>query len=247
MTEFDKTPIIDLFRSVQGEGSLAGIRTIFIRTSGCNLRCKFKNSICDTAYSSYKPEKGKFTLEQVVDFVKNDSATHICLTGGEPCLYPDFIKWIKMTFPVHHLTVETNGTIPIDEKTAALIDLASISPKMLSSVDPEDSERERRELWIKHSSAPIVKLLQNAKQSQLKYVVASEDDLKEIEKHVHEIEERLGKDTHLNRDCIYLMPACSNLQDMLRVSPIVGDLAVAYSYSFSPRLQYLCWGEKREA
>lgn len=247
MTEFDKTPIIDLFVSIQGEGSLSGIRTIFIRTSGCNLRCKFKNSICDTAYSSYNPEKGKFTLEQIVDFIKRDSATHICLTGGEPCLYPDFIKWVKMTFPTHHLTVETNGTIPIDEKTAALIDLASISPKMLSSVDPEDSERERRELWIKHSSAPIVKLLQNAKQSQLKYVVADEDDLKEIEEHIHEIEERLGNNTYLNKDVIYLMAACSCTKDMLTYSTVAGDLAMKYGYSFSPRLQYLCWGEKREA
>lgn len=247
MTELNKVPIIDLFVSIQGEGSLAGIRSIFIRTSGCNLKCKFKNSICDTPYSSYNPEKGSFTLDQVFNFIENDPSTHIVLTGGEPCLYPDFIRWVKDIFPTHHLTVETNGTIFVGSEIARKIDLLSISPKMISSIDSQDTHKENREKWINQSYESIAKYIESAKQIQLKYVIADEEDIKEAEKHIQKIERQLGDNLLIPKDGIYLMPACSSLEDMLITSPIVGDLAMKYGYSFSPRLQYLCWGDKREA
>lgn len=244
MVEFDKTPIVDLFVSVQGEGGLAGQRSIFIRTSCCNLRCKFKNSICDTPYSSYNPEKGKFTLKNVVDLVSEDPARYIVLTGGESTLYPDFIKWVKMSFPHHHLTLETNGTI-YDKDLIRFVDLWSISPKMLSSIDPEDSSKEIRKALIEKTVNNISMIVENGRDVQLKYVVADEQDVLEALDHVNKIEDCLGE--KMNRDSVYLMPAGSNFEELSKVRPIVGDLAIKYNFSLTDRIHINFWNDKREA
>lgn len=245
---FEKTPVIDLFSSIQGEGSLTGIRHIFIRTSGCNLRCVFKNSICDTEYSSFRPEKSKFSLEDIVKFVRKDPATHICLTGGEPCLYPDFIKWVRMSFPFHHLTIETNGTIFPGEEVAQLIDLASISPKMHSS-NPEHIEGfSRREREIDSSAWNIKNWIDNAKQTQLKYVIAEENNIDEVIDHIHSIEAFFsGSPKRLGGDYVYLMPAGSSFEELCKTRPLVGKLAMEYGLSVTDRIQFNFFGSKREA
>lgn len=250
MITFDKTPIIDAGVVIQGEASLAGRRHILIRVSGCNLRCKFKNSICDTPYSSYNPEKGKFDIEDVVKLIENDSASHIMITGGEVTLYPDFIKWMKKTFPKHHITVETNGTV-FDKELCDYVDLWSISPKMLSSVDPEDSQKPYRETLIKNTAKNIAKYIEESfncngrSDVQLKYVVADEEDVLEAEKHLKEIESIL-KET-VDRDWVYLMPAGSNKEELDKVRPIIGDLAVKYNFSLTDRIHINFWNDKREA
>ena len=59
-----------------------GVPHILIRTSGCNLRCTFKGSICDTAYSSWNPEKGKYSLNDVVDIIiMNSDKMHAYYRG----------------------------------------------------------------------------------------------------------------------------------------------------------------------
>lgn len=72
--------ISEIFYSVQGEGSLAGIPSVFIRTSGCNLRCVW----CDTPYASWNPTGTEMTLEEILSAVSQHPATHVVLTGGEP-------------------------------------------------------------------------------------------------------------------------------------------------------------------
>ena len=243
---FEKTPIIDLFVSVQGEGSLVGKRSIFVRTSGCNLRCKFANSICDTPYSSYVPEQGKFSIEDVVSLIEKDNARHIVLTGGEPTLYPDFIKWLKMSFPNHHLTIETNGTIPLEKQYIGYIDLASISPKLISSIDPEDKFKEQRKIslmnipsvvksWLHHGHADV----------QLKYVVANEQDVLHSIAHLKAIEYCIGES--IDRDWVYLMPAGSTFEELCQTRPIVGELAIKYGFSLTDRMHFNFFGNKREA
>src|ERR1022692_2538307 len=58
--------IAELFYSIQGEGSLVGVPSVFIRTSGCNLRCAW----CDTPYTSWRPEGAEMPLDQIVEQVK---------------------------------------------------------------------------------------------------------------------------------------------------------------------------------
>ena len=77
--------ISEIFASVQGEGSLTGVPSVFVRTSGCNLRCDW----CDTPYTSWEPEGQHMTVDQVVDQIESHRPIrHSVLTGGEPMIAP---------------------------------------------------------------------------------------------------------------------------------------------------------------
>ncbi len=114
-------PINELFYSLQGEGTLAGMPSVFVRTSGCNLRCWF----CDSYHTSWEPTHGAMTLDEIVaDVESHEQAEHVVLTGGEPLVHEQSVELLERLDELgYHTTVETNGTIYRD----APIDLASIS------------------------------------------------------------------------------------------------------------------------
>ena len=244
-----KTPIIDLNVVIQGEGSLAGKRSILIRTSGCNLRCKFKNSICDTPYSSFKAESKKYLLEDIDKIIKdNPSINYIILTGGEPTMYPEFIKHIRRTYTHHHITIETNGTL-LREDLYDQANLWSISPKMLSTVDQTMHRPivEHQSQLIRTTPIKIANLIvkDSIADIQLKYVVANEEDVKESIRHLEMIEQELGE--QLDRDMVYLMAAGANFDELCQTRPIIGDLALKYGFSLTDRIHINFWNDKREA
>src|ERR1035438_1598075 len=77
--------ISEIFYSIQGEGMLAGVPSVFLRTSGCNLRCTW----CDTPYTSWKPEGDDRALDVILADVQRHSAAHVVVTGGEPMIQED--------------------------------------------------------------------------------------------------------------------------------------------------------------
>lgn len=110
--------INEIFYSLQGEGINAGIPSVFIRFSGCNLRCNF----CDTSH-----EKGRFmTDDEIIKEVRKYPAPMIVLTGGEPSLFIDeeFISRLKEE-TCKMVAIETNGTFPLPSG----IDWITVSPK----------------------------------------------------------------------------------------------------------------------
>lgn len=131
--------------TIQGEGKLAGLPVLFIRTSGCNLRCTWQNDkaevdICDTAYSSHTiTETEEWETEEIIKVLEDNlgNIRHIIISGGEPTLQPialvRTLKAIKK-IPGIHISIETNGTIYVPE-LAWYVDFFSISPKLRSS-DP---------------------------------------------------------------------------------------------------------------
>lgn len=152
-------PVLEVFTSIQGEGRWTGTPSIFVRVAGCNLRCVFGNSRCDTPYSSFELEKPlTTTVKDAVALVeeelkKNPNTYHIVITGGEPMLYQKQIKEFVETLArdcaiskdrvdLMVFTIETNGTMPCndldyweDDMNCYWIDLFSISPKLSTSVD----------------------------------------------------------------------------------------------------------------
>lgn len=250
----EQTPIIDLHTCIQGEGSLVGVPHILVRVSGCNLRCVFGNSLCDTVYSSHYPEKGKFSQFDIEKMVQqNPQITCILLTGGEPSLYPDFIKWMADVFPEHTITVETNGTIypgPIANR----VDLASISPK-LSSSTPTKEKVEKLGISLdgweeKHEKSrtninSIVQWIRAARATQLKYVISEESDISEVLSQITSIQSIMG--CQLDPRSIYLMPAGDTEEKLQKNRVMVADLCVALGFSYSDRIQYVIYGSKREA
>lgn len=168
--------IAETFYSIQGEGKLTGVPSAFIRISGCNLRCTW----CDTPYASWNPEGTERTVEALVAEVIAWGARHVVLTGGEPLITPEIVPLAEQLHALGlHLTLETAGTIHRDLP----IDLWSVSPK-LSNSTPWQREHGRfaRAHDAQRINLPVLRrIIDTAKDLQFKFVVASEQDLTEID------------------------------------------------------------------
>src|SRR3990170_7259929 len=113
--------IAEIYKSIQGEGRLTGTPSVFVRTSGCNLRCWF----CDTPYSSWSPEGSRERWQDVLEKVLSHDCGHVVITGGEPLLQPDVVPLSHALRDAgRHVTIETAGTVFRDVHA----DLMSVSP-----------------------------------------------------------------------------------------------------------------------
>src|SRR3982751_6288144 len=101
--------IAEIFYSVQGEGCLVGMPSVFVRASGCNLRCVW----CDTPYASWDPEGDDAAVEEIVRRLKKFScAVHGVVTGGEPMIMPDVVALCDaLKSAGRHITIETAATV----------------------------------------------------------------------------------------------------------------------------------------
>ena len=169
--------ISEIFYSIQGEGELTGVPTVFIRTSGCNLRCCW----CDTPYASWKPEGEEMRIEEILSKVKKHPARHCVLTGGEPMVARG-IKELAAALRAEglHITIETAGTVPPE---GIACDLASLSPKLSNSTP---SANEIDQAWIERHEQTrlrpeILRAWLEAANYQLKFVYTQPSDLVEID------------------------------------------------------------------
>src|SRR5450631_4279017 len=100
--------ISEIFYSIQGEGMLAGVPSVFVRTSGCNLRCTW----CDTPYTSWNPEGEEQDLSAILADVRRRGATHVVVTGGEPMIQEGIARLTEGLKELDlHITIETAGTV----------------------------------------------------------------------------------------------------------------------------------------
>ncbi|ANE48271.1 radical SAM protein [Paenibacillus swuensis] len=109
-----RLPMVEIFETVEGEGTRAGFPTVFVRLFGCNLRCTW----CDTTYSYPPAEADNFmTIREITQQVMTYRSTHLCLTGGEPLLYGGrSMALIRNLAELPHLVdlhIETNGAIDL--------------------------------------------------------------------------------------------------------------------------------------
>jgi 7-carboxy-7-deazaguanine synthase len=175
--------VSEVFASVQGEGKLTGVPSVFIRTSGCNLRCRW----CDTPYASWNPEGESVSVESLVDRVRESGLRHAVLTGGEPMIAPGLPRLCELLRGEGvHVTVETAGTVAEIGGEVPWMDLASISPKLADSTpwrDPRDASGRLAERHERDRLRPgvIQRLMDSAGDFQLKFVVSSPAELGEIE------------------------------------------------------------------
>src|ERR1041385_8165014 len=100
--------IAEIFYSIQGEGKLVGVPSVFVRVSGCNLRCVW----CDTHYASWEPEGKEISVGEIVRRVKAFGTRHIVLTGGEPMIMPEIVELCDaLKAENFHITTETAATV----------------------------------------------------------------------------------------------------------------------------------------
>ena len=254
-------PIIEVFTSIQGEGKFVGEPSLFIRVSGCNLRCCFKDSICDTPYSSFVPEKGRNMLNKIYDELTNHPVvTSIVITGGEPMLYAaaidDLIDYITemMNNKVYFVTVETNGTLPCADDT--MVDMFSISPKLSTSVpspnkvykDPtgktyQFTEERCAELnKTRFNPAATAQLIQSTETFQLKFVYSGPDSIKDIDGFLNELTE-YGIE-YMPGD-ILLMPEGITNELLTKNAQEAVKVCIERGWTLCDRLHIRIWGDKR--
>jgi len=259
-TRYEKMVINEIFYSLQGEGFLAGVPSVFVRVAGCPLRCRW----CDTKYA-WEPTAGtEYRVREVVGAVERWPCRFVVVTGGEPMAnseLPELAQRLKAAG--EHVTIETAGIAYVPNLPC---DLMSISPKLSNSIpDPEDrglaptpavgvggtedtslaptpavgvrGTEDRKHKFLRLDIAVLRKLIHDH-EYLLKFVVDSEDDLPEIERTIEEIGD-------VDPEKVMLMPQAATRDELLRKAPMVAELCKQTGFAFSQRLQILLYDGQR--
>lgn len=220
--------VSEVFYSIQGEGILAGVPSVFIRTSGCNLRCVW----CDTPYTSWRAEGEHWPLDELMEYVERHSKGHVVLTGGEPMIAPETPELTRRLRKAgQHITIETAGT----EYAEVECDLMSLSPKLAHSTPVEGEWAERHERL--RYRPDVLRRLMTRCEYQLKFVVSSEADLDEIKAVI--------ADVGAERSCVLLMPEGTDVATMNERGAWVSEICKREGFRYSPRLHLYLYGNRR--
>ncbi|HYD02351.1 MAG TPA: 7-carboxy-7-deazaguanine synthase QueE [Phycisphaerales bacterium] len=230
-------PVSETFVSIQGEGKLTGVPSWFLRTSGCNLRCTW----CDTPYASWNPEGTRRTVGDLLAEARAAKVRHAVLTGGEPMLFAALAPLTHVLRDAGvHVTIETAGTLA--PPSLPHCDLWSVSPKLAHST-PRDDPRDPGGAWAaRHEQrrlniGSLQRLLDAPGDHQLKFVVATERDLPEID-------DLLSKLTGWTPADILLMPEGVTPPAPARRTAVAA-LCLARGFRYCPRLHIELFGNKR--
>ncbi len=225
--------IAEIFHSIQGEGKLAGVPSVFVRTSGCNLRCTW----CDTPYASWNPEGDDLSVAAVVARVQSFNSRHVVLTGGEPMIMPEIVELSRdLRERAYHITIETAATVyqPVE------VDLESLSPK-LSNSTPHlreggrfalNHDRQRLNIEV------IQQFMDTAPDYQLKFVIAKDSDLAEID-------QLLATLRNVRPEDVLLMPEGVDVETLRSRAVWIAQTCKERGFRFSPRLHIELFGNKR--
>jgi len=223
--------ISEIFYSVQGEGMLVGTPSVFVRTSGCNLRCVW----CDTPYTSWAPEGTEQTVEAILEAVQRYPARHVVVTGGEPMIAPEMAELTEGLRGLGlHVTVETAGTVFAE----VACDLMSISPKLANSTPWErDGGRWARQHERLRIDVEVLRRLMASYAYQLKFVLERPEDVAEVRTIVERTAAEPGR--------VILMPEGTDADVLRERGRWLIEIAKQEGFRFSPRLHIELWGNRR--
>jgi len=212
----------EIFYSLQGEGFLAGVPSVFIRLAGCPLRCKW----CDTKYAWDYNSGKNYTVSEIIKEVQKYNCEYIVITGGEPMVTAD-LKCRKELPELagslkdlnKHITIETAG---LWYEPDLPCDLMSISPKLSHSGLRDNFD------------AAVIRELIDKYDYQLKFVVDCEADIDEILQLVEAI-------SNVDKKKVMLMPQAKSRKELMTKSQMVAQLCKQTGLTFCQRLQVLLW------
>ena len=224
--------ISEIFYSIQGEGLFSGIPSVFIRTSGCNLRCLW----CDSRYTSWEPEGSEYTIEEIVEKTIEFPTRHAVITGGEPLLMKDLAELAESLHTKgYHITIETAGTLYTDLNC----DLISISPKLSNStpwiVENGKYSQNHEKLRI---NIPVINRFLRNYPYQIKFVVDDKEDLIEIKLILNEL-------NNVDRTRVLLMPQGKTIRELNEKGVWVAEACKAQGFRFCPRIHINLYGDTR--
>jgi 7-carboxy-7-deazaguanine synthase len=221
--------INEIFYSLQGEGMLTGVPSVFVRLAGCPLRCRW----CDTKFT-WSESAGEFhTPKEVQKKIQAYPARHVVVTGGEPMMQAGLDEFIVGLAGDKHITIETAGI-----KYAANLrcDLMSISPKLSNSTPAEVNlarEHEQQRLDVK-----TLRLLIANYDYQLKFVIESESDIDEAQACVEALE-------GVDRGRVFLMPQARRREELVEKSAMLAEYCEKTGFVLGQRLHILLWDGAR--
>lgn len=224
--------IAEIFLSIQGEGRLTGVESVFVRASGCNLRCWF----CDTPYTSWSPEGEDLSVEEIVAEVERHACKHVVLTGGEPMLFAELVPLAAALRGLgKHITIETAGTLYLP----VACDLMSISPKLANSTPSAEKHPRWAERHERSRHVPkVMRRLTDEYEYQLKFVVDVPDDLTEIETYLKEFPQ-------VEREHVWLMPQGTEIEQLMERSAWLKPYCTEQGYRYCPRRHIEWFGAVR--
>ena len=223
--------ISEIFYSVQGEGILAGVPSVFLRTSGCNLRCTW----CDTPYTSWNPEGDDLALDTILADVRGHGSRHVVVTGGEPLIQQEIVQLTQGLKDLDlHITIETAGTV----YQPVTCDLMSISPKLANSTPTQrdDGRWAAQHDRLRYQPEALKKLMAEYPY-QLKFVVSDPDDLTEIE--------AILKETNADRSRVLLMPEGTSSEALSERARWLVEICKREGFRYGPRLHIDIYGNQR--
>lgn len=226
--------ISEIFYSLQGEGILTGVPSVFIRVSGCNLRCAW----CDTQYASWHPEIESMSLDAILQEVESYPCNHVVISGGEPTLQPELIELTtRLKALGKHITMESNGTT---YREGLVCDLLSLSPKLSHSIsDPQTFPVESAMQSTRRIQIEALQSWIDQYNYQLKFVVMSAKDIQEIQT----LLKQLARPVPAER--VLLMPEGVDSKTLLKRSPEIIAACKQFGYRYCTRLHIDLFGNTR--
>ncbi len=224
--------IAEIYSSLQGEGRLTGTESVFVRASGCNLRCWF----CDTPYTSWQPEGEDLSVDGLFRQVDAFDVEHVVITGGEPMLFAEMIPLCqRLQGAGRHITIETAGTLYLPVQC----DLMSLSPKLVSSAPSMDDHPQwyRRHQRARHAPDVMRKLVSEY-DYQVKFVVDSPADCEDVQKY-------LGQLTQIATEQVWLMPQGTEPRHLALNAQWLEPYCNEHDLKYCPRRQIEWYGVVR--
>ncbi len=220
-----KININEVFFGIQGEGKTSGQPRLFIRLSGCNLRCKW----CDSKYHKNITYKNDSPIESIV-IMDLKEIKHIPLydkwviTGGEPLLQQDAIIELINKYKPSWVEIETNGTITPKKELLKLVNLWNISPKAQESqLNGYNTKITALETILKTKSNFILKFVYENKKS----------------------EEFIAQFFKYGKENIWIMPEGQTRAKQIKSQPRVINYCLDNNLNFSARTHILAWDNKK--
>lgn len=214
--------ITEIFYSLQGEANTAGLPTVFIRLTGCPLRCTY----CDTTYSFEGGER--LSLTQIITTAQQFNTPYICVTGGEPLAQPNCIPLLKQLCDLgFQVSLETSGALDVssvDHRVSKVMDLKTPS-----------SGEEKRNLFKN--------LDYLTPHDQIKFVISHREDYEWAKQQVlqHQLNERVN--------CVWFSPAFAIEKGAVKLPDFAKDLAQwiiddHLAVRFQLQLHKLLWNDE---
>ncbi len=233
---------LPLAGTIQGEGLLAGVPSLFLRLSGCNMSCRWtapsgERIACDTPHALGGQNSRLVTSASLVEKIAahRGQIRHLVITGGEPLLQAEaLVEFLAQLRPLQmHVTVESNGSCFAPE-LLPYIDLWSFSPKLYPHFL----------LAYERSEADYVAVINQwlgavppSAQVQLKFVIGQRTDEAPLLRFLAPLRLR-------PTDVVMLMPLGATQEALVRTTPPTLELCLRHGFRFAPRLQIMLWGNR---